>query len=453
MKITFFAGLLFCFTACFAQPETETFFGKGSRVCFVGNSITNNGEFHHNILLYHITRFPEQPVSFYNCGISGDNTSGVLNRMEDDILVHQPTHVVVMLGMNDVNRSLYGPKATDNADTLRRREEAISTYKLNLEKIINLFLSKNIKVILQKPTIYDQTGVLSAANNLGVNDALKHCADFITTLAGKYKLPAVDYWTILNQVNQQMQKMDPAATITGPDRVHPASPGHLIMAYQFLKSGGAPQYVSKISIGKNAKSLNCEISSVSKRKNEVAFTVKENALPFPVTENQQKGIELVPFTNGLNLEILSVSGLKPGQYQLSIDGEKICIFSEVQLKEGINLAAHKNTPQYYQALRVRDKLTELWQMEAALRALKFIEYNPYFKNAPDKNNMVSLKTYLDSIFTVKYSNPYYTTQLTKYFENKPKQKEYEEKSEMLRQEVYLMARPSEHRFRITEIEE
>jgi len=399
-------------------------------------------------LLYHITRFPQQPVSFYNYGISGDNTSGVLNRMEDDILIHQPTHAVVMLGMNDVNRSLYGPKATVNADTLRRREEAIRTYTLNLEKIINLFLSKNIKVILQKPTIYDQTGILPAANNLGVNDALKHCANFITMLAGKYKLPAVDYWTILNQVNQQIQKKDPASTITGPDRVHPASPGHLIMAYQFLKSGGAPQYVSKISIGKNGKSLNCEISSVSKRKNEVTFTVKENALPFPLTENQQKGIELVPFTNELNLELLYVTGLLPGQYQLSIDGEKITIFSDVQFKEGINLAAHKNTPQYCQALSVLDKLTELWKMEAALRALKFIEYNPYFKNAPDKNNMVSLKTYLDSIFTLKYSNPYYTTQLTRYFENKPKQQQYEAKSEMLRQEVYLMAQPLEHRFSI-----
>ena len=94
--------ILFYFTTVVAQP-----FPSGSRVCFVGNSITNNGEFHHNILLYHLTRYPKENVSFFNCGISGDVTSGILSRMDDDILVHQPTHIVLMIGMNDVKRSLY----------------------------------------------------------------------------------------------------------------------------------------------------------------------------------------------------------------------------------------------------------------------------------------------------------------------------------------------------------
>ena len=197
----------------------------------MGNSITSNGEFLHNILLYYITRFPDQPVNFYNCGISGDVTGGVINRMEDDILVHQPTHAVVMLEMNDVNRSLYGSKTTTNADTLRRREDAINAYKVNLEKIANIFHSNNVNVILEKPSIYDQSAKLPGANNYGVNDALKTCADFIGTLAEKYKLPTSDYWSLMEQINRDMQKKDPAATITGPDRVHPASAGHFVMAY------------------------------------------------------------------------------------------------------------------------------------------------------------------------------------------------------------------------------
>lgn len=106
MKIYIIALLLFYSTVCFAQTKSALVFEKGFRICFVGNSITNNGEFHHNILLYYITRFPTQPVRYYNCGISGDFAGGVLNRMEDDILVHQPAHVVIMLGMNDVNRLL-----------------------------------------------------------------------------------------------------------------------------------------------------------------------------------------------------------------------------------------------------------------------------------------------------------------------------------------------------------
>ena len=95
MRATVILILFFYSTICFTQTNSELFFEEGSRVCFVGNSITHNGEFHHNVLLYHVTRFPEQPVSFYNCGISGDVTGGVLKRMEDDILVHQPTHAVI----------------------------------------------------------------------------------------------------------------------------------------------------------------------------------------------------------------------------------------------------------------------------------------------------------------------------------------------------------------------
>jgi endoglucanase len=139
----------------FAQ---SSLFHKGDKVCFVGNSITSNGEFYHNIMLYYVTRFPNQPITFFNCGISGDVCSGVLKRMDDDILIHNPTHAVIKLGMNDVNRSLYTLYPTKNADTLDKREEAISKYKVKLDSIINIFLSRRIKVILQKPTDYDQTG-------------------------------------------------------------------------------------------------------------------------------------------------------------------------------------------------------------------------------------------------------------------------------------------------------
>ena len=76
------------------QKENKTiseFFKEGDRVAFVGNSITHMGMFHHNIHLYHVTRFPDKPLEMYNLGVSGDVTTGVLNRMEDDIMIYKPT--------------------------------------------------------------------------------------------------------------------------------------------------------------------------------------------------------------------------------------------------------------------------------------------------------------------------------------------------------------------------
>ena len=91
-------------------------------------------------------------------------------------------------------------------------------------------------------------------------------------------------------------------------------------------------------------------------------------------------------------------------------------------------------------------------MEAALRNMKYIEYNHYFKTSPDKKNLTVLKTYLDSIFTVKNTGIYLKNQFAKYLVNKPKQREFEETSEIMRSEVYKMAHPSDHQFIITTVQ-
>ncbi len=182
----------FLFVACCklcllsnAQPP-NLLFKKGDRVCFVGNSITHNGEFHHNIMQYYVTRFPNQRVHFFNAGIKGDVTGGILQRMDSDILMHKPTHAVIMIGMNDVQRELYGKSVSLNEDTLAKRKEALDLYSINLEKIVSVLLKKGVKVILQKPSAYDQTSTIKYANNLGVNDALIQCGLTMQELANKY---------------------------------------------------------------------------------------------------------------------------------------------------------------------------------------------------------------------------------------------------------------------------
>jgi endoglucanase len=435
-----------------ASAKEKVFFASGDRICFFGNSITQAAEFHHNVMLYHITRFPGQPLSFFNCGIGGSTANSALERLESDVLVNKPTHVIIMFGMNDVNRSLYKSKSTTNSDTLRIREDAIKKHKLNYEKIVNIFLSKNIKVILQKPTIYDQTAKTKVLNNYGVNDALKICADYIGDLGKKYQLPVVDYWTIMNQINEQVQKNDSLATIVGADRVHPGSVGHLIMSYQFLKSENAPTYVSKICISKNKKtsskrSLNCEIQSVNTTRDSITFTVKENALPFPTSDSQLKGLELVPFMKELNWELLQMDNLKNGRYQLFIDAKQIGEFTNQQLKEGVNLAEFKNTPQYLQAQSVMYSLNKLYEKESAIRGIKYIEYNPYFKTCPDKNNFETIKIHFDSMMKVnKNNNTFLLKVLDNYSTNKPLEKKMEETSDNLRKEVYRIAQPVKHIF-------
>ncbi len=103
----------------FSQDVNKSPFPSGSKVCFIGNSITNNGEYYNDLWMYYATRFPTEQILFYNCGISGDVAGGILKRMDQDILIHQPSHAVMMIGMNDVKRSLYGKSQA--SDSLKEK--------------------------------------------------------------------------------------------------------------------------------------------------------------------------------------------------------------------------------------------------------------------------------------------------------------------------------------------
>ena len=307
---------------------------------------------------------------------------------------------------------------------------------------------------MQKPSIYDQTVLLPKANNLGVNDALKTCADFVDALGKKYKLPTVDYWISMTNINQRMQKANPSATLIGNDRVHPGPVGHLVMAYQFLKTENAARYVSKIVIAKNtsksaSKSENCEITNVSVEKNKATFTVKESSLPFPIVKAQVDALALIPFVDELNVELVQVMGLNPGDYKLKIDGELTGSFSNKQLNEGINLANNATTPQYKQAMKVRDVLWELRAVVAKSRTLKFIEYNADFKRCPNKTDLSVVEAYMDSVFsTAQYVNPYYKLQLKNYLIYKLQEKELENSANELREKAQQLAQPTAHTYTI-----
>lgn len=447
-------SLILVFFTTLSWCQNTPIFKTGDRVCFIGNSITHAGEFHHNILLYHTLHFPTRVVSFYNCGISGDVTGGVLTRMESDILIHKPTHAVIMIGMNDVMRQLYGPKPTESADTLQKREKALAIYRTNLDSIVRILMSKKVKVILQKPSIYDQTAQIEKLNNLGVNDALKSCADFMEQLAKKYQLQTVDYWSIMSGINTSLQQENPKATIIGPDRVHPASPGNFVMFYQFLKSTSlsASNPVSLISVDcklKLKESVNCSVNNLKIKENSINFVAKEKSLPFPVAQNQFPALDWIPFSTEYNSETVRIKNLSSGTYIFKIDTVTIGLFSNIQLQEGVNIALINKTPQYKQAAKVRETYARLWETESKLRSIKHIEYQ-HLKDFKYKSDFQATKHYLDSLFNARFAaNAYLMLQKERFVANKPYEKLLEQQSDSLRKVAYVIAQPKNHIYKIT----
>ncbi|HAZ01706.1 MAG TPA: hypothetical protein DD458_24425 [Prolixibacteraceae bacterium] len=444
----------------YSQDIENPIFKDGDRVCFVGNSITNNAQFYHFVNLYYATRYPNTKVVFFNCGISGDATQGVINRIQCDIFVHNPSWSVLMIGMNDVNRGLYAKSRQKEEGIEFKKEEALKVYRNNLEIIVRELIKEGRKLILETPSIYDQTSYLPTENLFGVNDALKKCADFIQVLAAKYNLPVVDYWSILSQINQTIHERDTTATIIGNDRVHPGTPGHFIMAYEFLKSTVGSEYVSKIVINRDAaesrqKSINCSIKNTVYRKQRISFDVKEESLPFPVSNEAKPALAMIPFTDHFNKELLQVADIPDGIYQLFIDNVQIGTFSSEKLAAGINLALLENTPQYQQALKIMHLFDEYRKVQAQRRNIANVE----IYHLPDsmKNTSVNkreeyLKGYLEKRYKGTNAYEYHEGVFKFYISNKRIQAEIEKKLPKLIETVYNSNVPICHAFRLNKIQ-
>ena len=435
-----------------AQLMPKPVFVSGDKVCFVGNSITNNGEFYQFIYLYYATRFPGEHIRFVNCGISGDIASGILKRLDNDVLVHQPTYTVLMVGMNDVRRDLYAPRTATSKDPTAERAKALQVYERDAEAIVKR-LTASTKLILEKPTIYDEVTPGKTTANTGVNGALANCGEMIGKLAEKYNTRVVDYYSLMNRVNDKLHETEPAATIIGPDRVHPGAPGHLLMAYQFLKALESPQYVSRIVIGKDADasnraSLNCEIRDYSINKQSISFTCKEYSLPFPVKPDAAAALNWVPFTEELNQELLQVSGIDDGEYELFIDGRSIATYTAKQLQEGVNLVQQTNTPQYQQAAGILKLCIDYRKQESAIRNIKFVEVGRLAAGRKVTDTTEArdyLNRYLDSASTNGHYD-FYKTQFSNYLLNKPREAAIHQQLDAIAEKIYQTNKPGFHKF-------
>lgn len=86
----------------------------------------------------------------------------------------------------------------------------------------------------------------------------------------------------------------------------------------------------------------------------VRWNETESALPLPFDVNnafQQRILQLTDVQKQLNQESLRITGLKPGNFTLTIDDQMVGAFSADDLANGINLADY-HTPMRDQAQRV-----------------------------------------------------------------------------------------------------
>jgi lysophospholipase L1-like esterase len=446
-----FSFLITIYDVSNAQSK-GSYFNPNDRVCFIGNSITHAGYYHYFLNLYYATRYPELHYESYNCGISGDVAGGVLKRMQKDILVHRPTVASMMIGMNDVNRELYAAK--DHSKDLEK-QKSLEVYKGRIEQIYDSLSTEGCKLIFLTPSIYDQESTISPENLVGVNDALGICSQYIRDFSKKYKGTLVDFNAEMNNINRAGIKKDSNFGLAGADRVHPPLWGHFIMSYFFLKSIENPSVVSGIYINsRNAsktKISNCRVSNFDLQSGKLSFDCLENALPFPITDDIQKALSIVPFSAEYNQELLKIKHLDAGKYWLIIDQDTIYSFSEKQLSEGINLATYSKTPQFKQAMKVQQLSWERHQLiSSKLRLMALFDYSDLI-NCNDSTSIVVIKDLLDKRVESVKGKPWYNyfkTSAEQYLETRPLKMKILQDVDRLQQEIYLANIPKTHHYQL-----
>ena len=354
-------------------------FKDGDVVVFLGDSITHGGRYHEYLADYYSTRFPEATIRFVNSGIGGDTAPGAMPRIDEDVAEYGPSHVTFHFGMNDIDRGAYGLESTD--ESLRARERAQAAYRANLPKLVKRVrqAAPKAKFVYLTPTPYEDTAVVTNApksgwasfNNVGCNAGLSLMAGYVLEKAAADKVEAVDWYSPLNAFRVRHQRENPYFSITGPDRVHSAELGHSIMAWVFLQRQGVPAVVSEVTVdaakGQVVACENAALSGLECKDGRIAFTLLAKALPFPVAPAALAYAREFKVEQTLNRETVTVKGLEPVTYVLTIDGEEVAKATAAELEAGLYLGFNAKTPQYRQAQAVARRHAELWERERVLR--------------------------------------------------------------------------------------
>ncbi|MEO6437488.1 MAG: SGNH/GDSL hydrolase family protein [Tepidisphaeraceae bacterium] len=201
-------------------------FNAGSRLLFIGDSITDcgrrddpQGVGEGYVLLVRDwlrSREPTAAPVVMNRGISGNKVTDLKTRWERDVIADAPDVVSVMIGINDVWHGFAPDGASVEIDAFR------STYR---EILMELRARRpGCRLVLCEPTI-----ISPPAPQEG-NDALRPYVRVVNDLAQDLLADAV---VRLHDVFRDAERTRPDIDWT-TDGVHPTSTGHALIARTWL---------------------------------------------------------------------------------------------------------------------------------------------------------------------------------------------------------------------------
>ncbi len=358
--LTFCVSLLGLASVFAASDETPIAFAQaveledGDTYIFLGDSITHQCLYTQYVETYFYTRYPSKRIHFRNAGVSGDAAADALLRFDEEVAKYDPDYVSVLLGMNDGRYRHFDQKV-------------FGQYEKGMSKLFRK-LGKITEAIPMGPTYFDSRSIRMherAAHWVKqrgpmrdyYQSVLGFYAEWVAEQAQLAGVNFVDMSTPMRRVTFEQRRIDPKFTLSY-DAVHPEPKGHVVMATAMLADAFLTEPVSEIEIsldkkGRVAKSqASGTIDDLSGKKGTLSFEYTATGLPWVLAHDAEKGFELTDARNRFSKDLLKVTGLKTGNYELKIDLVPIATFSAGQLEVGVELQSYDHAPQAKQALVV-----------------------------------------------------------------------------------------------------
>ncbi|HEX4121514.1 MAG TPA: SGNH/GDSL hydrolase family protein [Verrucomicrobiae bacterium] len=327
----YFAGL---YVLQAPQPKGPVL-RRGDRLAICGDSITEQKMYSRIMETYLTVALPELNVTTRQYGWSGEQASGFLHRMTNDVLRFNPTVATTCYGMNDHHYRPYEPSIGE-------------AYASNTTDIVLAFQSDDTRVVLGAPGCMGFTTppwgfIQGTAKERNINLCTLRDIDIDISQVEHTGFADV-FWDMYVAQYIARQWYGTNYTLAGKDSVHPGWAGHLVMAYAFLKALDVPGDIGTftVDLAKNEATVSAGHRLISF--DNGAMTIQSTRYPFCATggandpNSIRSGMTLVPFNQELNRLILIVKNGKAANYQIAW-GPSSRTYSAQQLRKGVNLAA------------------------------------------------------------------------------------------------------------------
>ncbi len=323
----------------------------GDTLVFLGDSITHQCLYTQYIEDYFYTRYPKLRLHFHNAGVGGDRASDALRRFDEDVAVYKPKYVTILLGMNDGAYTNY-------------QQAVFDTYQADMTKVLDRIKELGAVAVPMTPTMFDSRAKKMFAKPEAQNPVREKYYSGVLALFGSWLreeayergLGFVDMNSPLNAISLQERTKDPKWTMVR-DGVHPGQTGQVIMATSILWDMVPRSMVSSTTVAeRNGKlgvfAANAKATDFSAEGGKISFTLEQNALPWVLPEDAAEGFKLASAGHRYSNEKITYHNLKPGKYELKIDGQPVGTWTSEQLDGGVEIEGNTKTPQYQQALQV-----------------------------------------------------------------------------------------------------